>query len=53
MAEVRARLDELKPMKKGEILNLDTPVKRATVGGLGGILLLAALGLFLTRRREN
>lgn len=51
LAEIRARLDELKPMKKGEILDLDTPIKRAAIGGLGGVLILAGLGLFLSRRR--
>ncbi len=52
-AAVRARLDELEPKKRGDLLKLDTPLKRAALGGLGGALLIAGVAMILRRRRVH
>ncbi|WP_334148459.1 multiheme c-type cytochrome [Hyphomicrobium sp.] len=52
-AAVRAKLEELAPQKRGDLLKLDTPFKRAAIGGLGGMLLVAGVAMILRRRREE
>ncbi|MBN8911222.1 MAG: hydroxylamine reductase, partial [Rhizobiales bacterium] len=44
-AAVRAKLEELNPKKRGDLLDLNTPLKRAAIGGLGGVLLLAGVAM--------
>jgi len=52
-AAVRAKLEELAPQKRGDLLKLDTPFKRAAIGGLGGMLLVAGVAMILRRRRPE
>lgn len=52
-AAVRAKLEELEPKKRGDLLKLDTPLKRAAIGGLGGVLLIAGVAMILRRRRMH
>ncbi len=49
-AAMRAKLEELAPQKRGDLLKLETPLMRAAVGGAGGLLLIAGLVLLLRRR---
>lgn len=50
-AAVRAKLEELSPKKRGDLFDLNTPLKRAAIGGLGGVLLLAGVAMAVRRRR--
>lgn len=52
-AAVRAKLEKLEPKKRGDLLDLDTPLKRAAIGGLGGVLLIAGVAMMLRRRRVH
>lgn len=54
MAELRSKVAKLEPpQKRGDILNLQTSAQKAAVGGLGSVLLLAGLGLYLRQRRRD
>ena len=53
-ADIRAKLEALKPLeKKGDLFNLETPVRRAALGGLGGAAMLAGIALFIGNRRRR
>lgn len=52
-AAVRDKLEKLEPKKRGDLLDLDTPLKRAAIGGLGGMLLIAGVAMMLRRRRVH
>ena len=50
-AAVRAKLDELETQRRGDLFDLDSPLKRAALGGFGSVLLIAGLAMALRRRR--
>lgn len=50
-AAVRAKLDELETKRRGDMFDLDSPLKRAALGGFGGVLVIAGLAMALRRRR--
>ena len=50
-AAVRAKLDELETQRRGDLFALDSPLKRAALGGFGSVLLIAGLAMALRRRR--
>lgn len=54
MAELRSKVEALTPAKKrGGLLELDSFWRQATFGGLGGLLLLAGIGVFFRSRRQR
>lgn len=53
MAELKSKVEALSPPdKRGDLLNLETPIQRAMLGGLGGLLMLIGLGAFLRNRNR-
>tara|TARA_B100000029_G_C17567986_1_gene955663 strand:- start:1506 stop:2333 length:828 start_codon:yes stop_codon:yes gene_type:complete len=53
-ADLKARLSVVEESASSSLLNLDEGVKKASVSGLGGALMLMGMaGLLLPRRREN
>jgi len=54
MAALKAKVDALQPPeKRGDLLNLDTPIQRAMLGGLGGLIMLLGFGAFIRNRRQS
>ncbi len=54
MAELKSKVEALKPPeKRGDLLNLNTPVQRAMLGGIGGLLMLLGLGAYLRNRNRS
>ena len=53
MAELKSKVDALRPPeKRGDLLNLNTPIQRAMLGGIGGLLLILGLGAYARNRRR-
>ena len=53
MAELKSKVEALKPpQKRGDLLNLKTPVQRAMLGGFGGLLMLLGLGAYMRNRNR-
>lgn len=53
MAALKQRVAELEERSHGSLFDLDGPVRKASVGGLGLALLLTGLGAFVFRRRRQ
>ncbi len=52
MADLKARLAKLEGKKRGDLFKLDSPVKKASIAGLGGLLILTGVILLFGRRRK-
>jgi hydroxylamine dehydrogenase len=53
-AEIRAELRRLSPpQKRGDLFELDTPLRRVLAAGVGGLALLAGVGLLFGRGRRK
>lgn len=53
MAALKEKVATLSEEKRGDILDLDSPLQRGSVGGLGALLLLVGAGLFWRARRNG
>jgi hydroxylamine dehydrogenase len=52
-AEIRAELKRIATQKRGGLLELDTPFRQAAAAGVGGLALLAGVGMMLRSRRKD
>jgi len=52
-AEIRAELKRLAPQKRGDLLDLDSPLRQAVAAGFGGLAVLAGASLLTGRRRRK
>ncbi len=52
-AALKAKVEQLQPMqKRGGLLDLNSPTRLAVAGGAGALMVLAGLGLLISRKRR-